>query len=77
MKKAPATGINSVAKRLVGRRDSVLERKNIRDSLVSVAGSIGRPVSDLEGRNIGKLVDVVVRHGEATYPPVSGIIVKV
>ena len=77
MKKAPKTGINTVAKRLVGRRDSVLERKTVRDSLVSVAGLIGRPVVDQSGRRIGKLVDVVVRHGQETYPPVSGLIVKV
>ncbi len=66
-----------MAKRIVGRRDSVLARKSIRDSLVSVAGLIGRPVRDQDGRDIGRLVDVVVRHGEETYPPVSGLIVKV
>ena len=77
MKKAPTTGINTVAKRLVGRRDSVLERKTIRESLVSLAGLIGRPVVDQNGRTIGKLVDLVVRHGQETYPPVSGLIVKV
>ena len=77
MKKPPVTGINTVAKRLVGRRDSVLERKTVRDSLVSLAGLIGRPVTDQNGRVIGKLADVVVRHGEETYPPVSGLIVKV
>ena len=77
MKTPPVTGINTVAKRITGRRDSVLERKNIRDSLVSVAGLIGRPIRDETGRGIGKLVDIVVRHGETTYPPVSGLIVKV
>ncbi len=77
MKKPPVTGINTVAKRLVGRRDSVLERKNIRESLVSLAGLINRPVKDKDGKLIGKLIDVVVRHGEETYPPVSGLIVKV
>ena len=66
-----------MAKRLVGRRDSVLERKTIRESLVSVAGLINRPVKDNDGKLIGKLVDIVVRHGEETYPPVSGLIVKV
>jgi len=77
MKTPPVTGINTVAKRITGRRDSVLERKNIRDALVSVAGLIGRPIRDETGRDIGKLVDIVVRHGETTYPPVSGLIVKV
>jgi CBS domain-containing protein/flagellar motility protein MotE (MotC chaperone) len=69
--------INTVARRIVGRRDSVLARKSIRDSLVSVAGLIGCPVRDDEGRDLGKLVDIVVRHGEETYPAVSGLIVKV
>ena len=77
MKTPPVTGINTVAKRITRRADSVLERKNIRDSLVSVAGLIGRPIRDETGRDIGKLVDIVVRHGETTYPPVSGLIVKV
>ncbi|MCX6450514.1 MAG: CBS domain-containing protein [Actinobacteria bacterium] len=77
MKKPPVSGINTVAKRLVGRRDSVLERKNIREALVSFAGLVNRPVKDKDGKLIGKLVDIVVRHGEENYPPVSGLIVKV
>ncbi len=77
MKATPVSQINTVAKRLVGRRDRVIGRKSVRDSLVSVAGLIGRPVKDPEGRVIGRLVDIVVRHGEETYPPVSGLIVKV
>jgi sporulation protein YlmC with PRC-barrel domain len=77
MKTPAVPAINTVAKRIVGRRDSVLARKNIRDSLVSVAGLIGRPVRDNDGRDLGKLVDIVVRHGEETYPAVSGLIVKV
>lgn len=77
MKPPTVPAINTVAKRIVGRRDSVLARKNIRESLVSVAGLIGCPVRDNDGRDLGKLVDVVVRHGEETYPAVSGLIVKV
>ncbi len=77
MKTSPASGINTVAKKLTGRTNPALARKNIRDSLVSVAGLIGRPVRDENGRNLGKLVDIVVRHGEETYPPVSGLIVRV
>ena len=83
MKATVVPGITSVTKvakvtqRLVGRKDSVLARKTVRESLVSVAGLIGRPVRDLEGRDIGHLVDIVVRHSADTYPPVSGLIVKV
>ncbi len=77
MKRPPVSSINTVAKRLVGRSDLLISRKSVRDSLVSLAGLIGRPVLDPDGREIGRLVDVVVRHGEETYPPVSGLIVKV
>ena len=51
MKTSPVTGINTVAKKLSGRSDSVLARKNIRNSLVSVAGLIGRPVRDENGQS--------------------------
>jgi CBS domain-containing protein/sporulation protein YlmC with PRC-barrel domain len=77
VKRPPATAINTVAKRLVGRSDLLISRKSVRDSLVSLAGLIGCPVVAPDGREIGRLVDVVVRHGEETYPPVSGLIVKV
>ncbi|MCX6429761.1 MAG: CBS domain-containing protein [Actinobacteria bacterium] len=77
MKTPTVPSINTVAKKVVGRSDSVLARKNIRDSLVSVAGLIGCPVRDDEGKDLGRLVDVVVRQGEETYPAVSGLIVKV
>ena len=77
MKRPPVSSINNVAKRLVGRSDLLISRKSVRDSLVSLAGLIGRPVVDQTGSEIGRLVDVVVRHGEETYPPVSGLIVKV
>ena len=56
---------------------AVLTRKGIQGSLVSVAGIIGRPVKDQDGKDLGKLVDFVVRHGGETYPPVSGLIVRV
>jgi CBS domain-containing protein len=58
-------------------QSAVLTRKGIQSTLVSVAGIIGRPVKDQDGRDLGRLVDFVVRHGGETYPPVSGLIVKV
>jgi CBS domain-containing protein len=38
---------------------------------------LGCPVTNEDGREIGRLVDVVVKHGQDAYPPVSGLIVKV
>lgn len=75
-KKPMARVVNKV-ERAVGRRDSVLARKSIRDSLVSLAGLLGCSVRNEDGREIGRLVDVVVKHGHDAYPPVSGLIVKV
>ena len=75
--KKPISQVVNKVERVVGRRDSVLARKSIRDSLVSLAGLIGCSVTNEDGREIGRLVDVVVKHGQDAYPPVSGLIVKV
>lgn len=58
-------------------QSAALTRKGIKSTLVSVAGIIGCPVKDQDGLFLGKLVDFVVHHGGETYPPVSGLIVKV
>jgi flagellar motility protein MotE (MotC chaperone) len=72
-----ARPINKVARKLTGKSDYALTRKAVRDSLVSIAGLIGRWVEDQDGKRVGKLVDIVVRHGEENYPPLTGLIVKV
>lgn len=64
-------------KSAVNNQTAALTRKGIQSTLVSVAGVIGCPVKDQDGRDLGKLVDFVVKHGGETYPPVSGLIVKV
>lgn len=64
-------------KSAVNNQTAALTRKGIQTTLVSVAGVIGCPVKDQDGRDLGKLMDFVVRHGGETYPPVSGLIVKV
>ena len=75
--KKPIARVVKSVERAVGRRDLVLARKSIRDSLVSLAGLLGCSVRNEDGREIGRLVDVVVKHGQDAYPPVSGLIVKV
>jgi hypothetical protein len=45
---------------------------------VSLAGIIGRPVRNPRGAEIGRLVDVICRWtGDETYPPVTGLVVRV
>jgi len=75
--KKPIARVVNTVERAVGRRDLVLARKGVRDSVVSLAGLLGCPVTNEDGREIGRLVDVVVKHGQDAYPPVSGLIVKV
>ncbi|HET9128505.1 MAG TPA: CBS domain-containing protein, partial [Propionibacteriaceae bacterium] len=51
-------------------------RRELLDSLVSVAGMVGRPVKELDGSLVGRLDDVVVPGGEE-HPPVLGYIVGI
>jgi CBS domain-containing protein len=61
------------------RRSRRLEMaREIRESLVSLAGLLGRPVRHAGGEVIGKVVDLVVRWDtDEPYPPLSGVVVKV
>jgi len=64
--------------RLRRRRSGLTDLATVRDSLLSVAGLVGRPVGNRFDAEIGRLVDLVVRwHGDDDYPPVTGLIVKV
>jgi CBS domain-containing protein/sporulation protein YlmC with PRC-barrel domain len=48
------------------------------DSIVSLAGILGRPVTNQTGQEIGRLDDVVARWSDGqTYPPVSGLVIRV
>jgi CBS domain-containing protein len=61
------------------RRTRRLEvAREIRESLVSLAGLAGRPVRHRGGEVIGKVSDVVVRWDtDEPYPPLSGVVVRV
>lgn len=61
------------------RRSRRLEMaREIRESLVSLAGLLGRPVRHGGGEVIGKVVDLIVRWDtDEPYPPLSGVVVKV
>ncbi len=64
--------------RIRQRSQRVLANRAVRDAIVSLAGVVGRPVRNQGGAEIGRLVDVVCRwSGEETYPPVTGLVVRV
>ncbi|HEU4327562.1 MAG TPA: CBS domain-containing protein [Roseiflexaceae bacterium] len=44
--------------------------------MLFLANLIGRPVQGKTGEAIGKLDDLIVRMGDATYPPLSGLVVR-
>jgi CBS domain-containing protein len=58
-------------------RARLVEQGHVRDQLVSVAGLVGRPVQLVDGREVGRAVDVVVSWSAETYPPLIGIVVRV
>jgi hypothetical protein len=73
---SPRTGIG--AARRQQRSQRLLANRAVRDALVSLAGVIGRPVRNQSGAEIGRLADVVCRWtGDETYPPVTGLVVRV
>ncbi len=60
------------------RTQRILATRSVRDTIVSLAGVIGRPVLNQGGEEIGQLVDVVCRWSDGqTYPPVTGLVVRV
>ncbi|MEA2534817.1 MAG: hypothetical protein QOJ93_2628 [Actinomycetota bacterium] len=61
-----------------GRNERLTTLKAIRESLVSVAGLVGRPVRNQKGAEIGDVTDVVAKWGGSDdYPPVTGLVVRV
>lgn len=60
------------------RQRRIMATRAVRESIVSLAGLIGRPVRNQGGAEIGRIVDLVARFsGDQTYPPVTGVVVKV
>src|SRR5262249_3082448 len=61
-----------------GRSQRLLTLKAVRESLISVAGLVGRPGRNQKGAEIGVVTDVVAKWGgEDDYPPVTGLVVRV
>lgn len=65
-------------RRLRPGRAGLTELRAVRESLLSIAALVSRPVFNRFEAEIGRLVDVVVRlTGDDDYPPVTGLVVKV
>jgi CBS domain-containing protein/sporulation protein YlmC with PRC-barrel domain len=60
------------------RTRRILASEGVFDSIVSLAGLLGRPVRNQTGQEIGRLDDVVARWADGqVYPPVSGLVIRV
>jgi CBS domain-containing protein len=60
------------------RTRRILASEGVFDSIVSLAGLLGRPVRNQRGQEIGRLEDVVARWADGqVYPPVSGLVIRV
>ena len=59
------------------RTERLLANRAIADSLISVAGLLGRPVRIIGGAEVGRLADLVARWDGEPYPPVTGLVVRV
>src|SRR6202042_1115564 len=60
------------------RTRRILASEGVFDSIVSLAGILGRPVRNQTGQEIGRLDDVVARWADGqTYPPVTGLVIRV
>ncbi len=60
------------------RTRRILASQGVFDSIVSLAGILGRPVTNQTGQEIGRLEDVVARFTDGQmYPPVTGLVIRV
>jgi CBS domain-containing protein/sporulation protein YlmC with PRC-barrel domain len=60
------------------RTRRILASEGVFDSIVSLAGLLGRPVRNQTGQEMGRLEDVVARWADGqVYPPVSGLVIRV
>ncbi|MBV8980257.1 MAG: magnesium transporter [Acidimicrobiia bacterium] len=59
------------------RATRLVTNRTVRGNLISVAGLVGRPVTNQAGDVIGRLQDVVARWEGEQYPPITGVVVRV
>jgi len=76
--RASGPAVSALRLRYEQRNERLTALRQVQNVLVSLAGLIGRPVQDQNEAEIGTVADVVARwDGGTSYPPVTGLIVKV
>jgi CBS-domain-containing membrane protein len=77
MVRRPSLPTNALRSRRDARTQRLLANRAVADTLLSVAGVVGRPVRITGGAEVGRLVDMVARWEGDSYPPVTGLVVRV
>lgn len=78
MSRYPGFPVRNVVRSVRDRQQiRVTANRVLRGELVSVAGLVGRVVHIRDGSDVGRLGDVVARWDGQTYPPLTGLLVRV
>ncbi len=77
MARRPPLPTNALRHRREARTERLLAQRAIADALVSVAALIGGPVRLASGAEVGRLNDLVARWEGDSYPPLTGLVVRV
>jgi hypothetical protein len=77
MVRRPTLPTSALRARRDARRQRLLTHRHVAAALQSVAAVVGRPVLIAGGAEVGRLVDLVARWQGDSYPPVTGIVVRV
>lgn len=71
------SSLSPVLRHLRFPREGLLSARRLARELISVAGLVGEPVTNATGSPVGTVVDLVARWGAESYPPLTGLVVKV
>ena len=55
----------------------ILTHRAVADALISLAGIVGQPVTNQLGSEVGRVADIVARWDGGSYPPATGLVVKI
>ena len=76
-RRPPLPSTTTLRARRDRRTKRLLANRAVAETLVSVAGILGRPVRISGGAEVGRLADLVARWDGQPYPPLTGLVVRV